>query len=43
MKKIFEIPELEIILFINDDIITGSGPEDEWGDGDKFDDDDGDE
>ena len=38
MKNKFEIPELEIILFGNDDIILTSadGPEDEWGEGDKW-------
>ena len=32
MKKKFEIPELIIISFTNDDIITGSGPGGLFGD-----------
>lgn len=38
MKKNFEVPELEIILFDNDDIILTSsdGPEDDLGGGDKW-------
>ena len=34
MKKAFEIPELTIILFTGDDIITASGEYDDydWGD-----------
>lgn len=41
MKKNFKLPELEIILFGNDDVILTSaeGPEDDWGGGDKWDDD----
>ena len=38
MKKKFELPELEIIAFGNDDIIltSSNGPEDDWGEGDKW-------
>ena len=42
MKNKFEIPELTIILFEDElatDPIPTSGPTDEWGSGDKWEDD----
>ena len=38
MKKEFEAPELTIVYFINDDIITSSGPGKLYGyeNGDEF-------
>ena len=40
MKNKFEVPDLTIIYFTGDlatyDVMSVSGPEDEWGEGDKW-------